>query len=142
VQGTLSEDGSCISQVARMSGTGGQLYSALSHNRPSEAQMLKAQMMFCEYCPFIQVPHIFANHAIMQAFTGAQRVHIIDYGILYGVQWPCLLHQLSQREGGPPHLRITGMSSLVSLKRRDNESVQQNCYFPAQNFLSVLLLVR
>ncbi|KAG0614073.1 hypothetical protein M758_6G149500 [Ceratodon purpureus] len=95
--------------VARMSGTGGQLYSALSNNRPSEAQMLKAQMLFCEHCPFIQVPHIFANYAIMQAFKGAQRVHIIDYGILYGVQWPCLLHQLSQREGGPPQLRITGI---------------------------------
>jgi len=96
-------------QVARMSGTGGQLYSALSNNRPSEAEMLKAQILYCECCPFTQVPHTYANYAIMKAFKGAQRVHIIDYGILYGVQWPCLLHQLSQREGGPPHLRITGM---------------------------------
>ncbi len=100
-------------QVARMSGTGGQLYSA-PNSRPSEAQMLKAQILFCEYCPFTQVPHGFANHAIMQAFKGAQRVHIIDYGILYGVQWPCLLHQLSQREGGPPHLRITGINAFTS----------------------------
>lgn len=95
--------------VARMSGTGGQLYSALNNNRPSEGKMLKAQILLCEYCPFTQVPHSFANHAIMEAFKGASRVHVIDYGILYGVQWPCLLHQLSQREGGPPHLRITGI---------------------------------
>uniref|UniRef100_A0A7I4FJP5 GRAS family protein n=1 Tax=Physcomitrium patens TaxID=3218 RepID=A0A7I4FJP5_PHYPA len=94
--------------VAKISGTGGQLYSALSNYRPSEAQMLKAQMLFCEHCPFIQVPHIYANHAIMVAFKGAPRVHIIDYGILYGIQWPCLIHQLSQRPEGPPHLRITG----------------------------------
>lgn len=95
--------------VAKMSGTGGQLYSALSNNRPSEAQMLKALMLFCEHCPFIQVPHIFANHSIVEAFKGASRVHIIDYGILYGVQWPCLLYQLSTRPEGPPHLRITGI---------------------------------
>lgn len=100
-------------QVARMSGTGGQLYSALNNNRPSEGKMLKAQILLCEYCPFTQVPHSFANHAIMEAFKGASRVHVIDYGILYGVQWPCLLHQLSQREGGPPRLRITGMLLLV-----------------------------
>lgn len=105
-----------VSQVARMSGTGGRLYSALSNNRPSEAQMLKAQaLFFCEYCPFIQVPHVFANHSIMEAFKGASRVHVIDYGILYGLQWPCLLWQLSQRPGGPPHLRITGMTYFISL---------------------------
>ena len=103
-----------IPQVARMSGTGGQLYSALTNKRPSEAQMLKAQLLFCEHLPFIQVPHVFANHAIMEAFKGAPRVHVIDYGILYGVQWPCLLWQLSQRPGGPPHLRITGVTDSSS----------------------------
>lgn len=104
---------SCVSQVAKMSGTGGQLYSALTNNRPSEAQMLRAQMLYCEHCPFIQVPHMYANHSMLEAFKDASRVHIVDYGILYGVQWPCLLYQLSQRPGGPPHLRITGMTSQL-----------------------------
>ncbi len=36
----------CGCQVAKMSGTGGQLYTALSNNRPSAAEMLKAYHLF------------------------------------------------------------------------------------------------
>jgi hypothetical protein len=36
-------------------------------------------------------------------------VHIIDFGICYGFQWPCLIKKLSSRPGGPPKLRITGI---------------------------------
>ena len=91
-----------------MSGTGGQLYSALSNNRPSAADMLKAYRLFVNTCPFIQVNQFIAVHSILRAFEGAPRVHVVDYGILYGAQWPCLIHHLSIRPGGPPHLRITG----------------------------------
>lgn len=96
-------------QVAKMSGTGGQLYTALSNNRASAAEMLKAYRLFVKCCPFIQLSHYFGNSAIIHAFGDAKRVHIIDYGILYGVQWPCLIYYLSQLPGGPPHLRITGI---------------------------------
>ncbi len=96
-------------QVAKMSGTGGQLYTALSNNRPSAAEMLKAYRLFVGCCPFIQLSHYFGNSAILHAFGDAKRVHIVDYGILYGVQWPCLIYHLSQLPGGPPHLRITGI---------------------------------
>jgi hypothetical protein len=95
--------------VAKMSGTGGQLYTALSNNRPSAAEMLKAYRLFVGCCPFIQLSHYFGNSAILHAFGDAKRVHIVDYGILYGVQWPCLIYHLSQLPGGPPHLRITGI---------------------------------
>ena len=37
------------------------------------------------------------------------RLHIDDFGILYGFQWPSLIQQLSARPGGPPKLRITGI---------------------------------
>jgi len=95
--------------VARMSGTGAQLYTALSRERPSEAQMLKGFRLFYGHVPFIHIAHIFANDTILQAFEGASRVHIVDYGILYGQQWPCLLSKLARRPGGPPHVRITGI---------------------------------
>ncbi|CAI0539844.1 unnamed protein product [Linum tenue] len=39
----------------------------------------------------------------------ATRLHIIDFGILYGFQWPCLIQRLSERPDGPPKLRITGI---------------------------------
>ncbi|CBI31658.3 unnamed protein product, partial [Vitis vinifera] len=39
----------------------------------------------------------------------AERLHIIDFGVLYGFSWPSLLQRLSTRPGGPPKLRITGI---------------------------------
>jgi hypothetical protein len=98
-----------------MSGTGAQLYTALSRERPSEAQMLKGFRLFYGHVPFIHIAHIFANDTILQAFEGALRVHIVDYGILYGQQWPCLLSKLARRPGGPPHVRITGTISYCNM---------------------------
>ncbi|PKA63768.1 Nodulation-signaling pathway 2 protein [Apostasia shenzhenica] len=63
-----------------------------------------------------------ANQAILDAVSGEQRVHIIDYDISDGVQWATLIQALISREDGapppPPHLRITAITdwrgSLVS----------------------------
>jgi len=74
-----------------------------------QKKMLEAFKLYCQYCPFIRASYYFANNTILEAFKDAPRVHVVDYGILYGTQWPCLIHQLSEREGGPPHLRITGI---------------------------------
>eukprot|EP00250_Pteridium_aquilinum_P006269 c16222_g1_i1 orf=129-2693(+) len=95
--------------VARISGTGDRLYSVFKNNSPSAAKMLKAHHLFVEVSPFVKVSHYFANRAIIKAAKGASRLHIIDYGILYGIQWPCLISALAQRKGGPPLLRITGI---------------------------------
>lgn len=95
--------------VARLSGTGDRLYSVFTNNSPSAANMLKAHRSFVEVCPFVKVSHFFANRAILEAAKGASRLHIIDYGILYGLQWPSLISALAERKGGPPILRITGI---------------------------------
>jgi len=95
--------------VARMTGTGGQLYTALNNNHPSAPEVLKALFSYFECCPLLRMSYLFSNLAMMQAFGDAKRVHIVDYGILYGMQWPSLIYYLSQRPGGPPHLRITGI---------------------------------
>lgn len=96
-----------ILQVAKMSGTGAQLYTAITSNTPSTATMLKAHRLFVDYSPYIKVSHFFSTKSILDAFEGAERVHLVDYGTSNGVQWPCLIQRLSQRREGPPHLRIT-----------------------------------
>ncbi|KAI3994343.1 hypothetical protein MKX01_012600 [Papaver californicum] len=65
---------------ARLAGSGSQSYSTLLHKRTSAADILKAY------------------HLLM-----------VDFGILYGFQWPCLIQRLSKRKGGPPKIRITGI---------------------------------
>eukprot|EP00249_Psilotum_nudum_P014772 c24994_g1_i1 orf=368-2836(+) len=95
---------------ARLSGTGGRLWTAMANHGVSAAQkILKAYHVFVAVCPFLKLSHFFANQAILNAAEGASRLHIVDFNILYGFQWPCLIQALSEREGGPPLLRITGI---------------------------------
>lgn len=101
----------CIadSLEARLDGTGTQIYTALASKRTSAADMLKAYQTYISTCPFQKLAIIFANHMILQAAEKAETLHVIDFGILYGFQWPALIHCLSRRSGGPPKLRITGI---------------------------------
>eukprot|EP01018_Ginkgo_biloba_P000053 Gb_21856 [translate_table: standard] len=96
---------------ARMSGTGGYLYTKLSSNRPSAAEILKAYHLYMVASPFIKVSHYFCNQTIIDVAENANCLHIVDFGILYGFQWPCLIQRLSARPNGPPKLRITGIDS-------------------------------
>ncbi|OMO67801.1 Transcription factor GRAS [Corchorus capsularis] len=94
---------------ARLAGTGTQIYTSLAAKRPSAADMLKAYQVYISACPFMKVAIIFANNNILKVAEKATTVHIIDFGIFYGFQWPALIHRLATRPGGPPKLRITGI---------------------------------
>lgn len=77
--------------------------------RISAAEFLKAYQIYIAACPFKRMSNIFANKSIAKLTSASPRVHIIDFGILYGFQWPCIIHGISLRPGGPPRLRITGI---------------------------------
>ncbi|CAM6096385.1 unnamed protein product [Calypogeia fissa] len=95
--------------IARLSGTGAQLHTALINSTPSAMEMLNAYRMYVRCNPLPKISHFFANGTISKAVQGSDRIHIVDYGILYGVQWPSLLKKLCTREGGVTHVRITGI---------------------------------
>uniref|UniRef100_A0A1J3JBU3 Scarecrow-like protein 14 n=1 Tax=Noccaea caerulescens TaxID=107243 RepID=A0A1J3JBU3_NOCCA len=109
---------------ARLAGTGTQIYTALSSKKTSAADMLKAYQTYISVCPFKKAAIIFANHSIMRLTANANMIHIIDFGIAYGFQWPALIHRLSFRHGGPPKLRITGIE-LPQRGFRPAEGVQE-----------------
>ncbi|KAK9279494.1 hypothetical protein L1049_013173 [Liquidambar formosana] len=94
---------------ARLAGTGTQIYTALASKRTTAADILKAYQVYIQACPFKKMSIMFANHMILKVADKAKVLHIIDFGISYGFQWPSLIHCLSVREGGPPKLRITGI---------------------------------
>ncbi|KAJ1277368.1 hypothetical protein BS78_05G289600 [Paspalum vaginatum] len=75
----------CFAQglEARLAGTGGQVYR--------------------------KVAFAFANKAIFDAAAGRSKLHIVDYGLHSGFQWPELLRLLAARDGGPPEVRITNI---------------------------------
>ncbi|CAK9139157.1 unnamed protein product [Ilex paraguariensis] len=94
---------------ARMAGTGTQLYAALASKRISAAEKLKAYQLYLSTCPFKKISIFFANKMILYTASGASTLHIVDFGISYGFQWPMLIQFLSSCPDGPRKLRITGI---------------------------------
>ncbi|OVA06544.1 Transcription factor GRAS [Macleaya cordata] len=64
---------------------------------------------FYEACPYLKFAHFTANQAILEAFDGHDSVHVIDFNLMHGLQWPALIQALALRPGGPPFLRLTGI---------------------------------
>ncbi|KAL3732216.1 hypothetical protein ACJRO7_028968 [Eucalyptus globulus] len=93
---------------ARLAGSRTQ-YTAIMSKPTSAASVLKAYRLFLAACPFPKISNFFSNKTIVNVAENATRLHIIDFGILYGFQWPCLIKRLSSRTGGPPKIRITGI---------------------------------
>ncbi|KAL6853647.1 hypothetical protein ACP4OV_019676 [Aristida adscensionis] len=94
---------------ARLAGNGSQIYKSFTMTRFACTDVLNAYQLYLAACPFKKISHFFANQTIMNAVEKAKKVHIVDFGIYYGFQWPCLIQRLSTRPGGPPRLRITGI---------------------------------
>ncbi|CAM0949438.1 unnamed protein product [Alopecurus aequalis] len=94
---------------ARLAGTGGVVHQSLMATRISAVDMLKAYQLYMAAICFKKVFFIYSNSTIYNAALGKKKIHIVDYGIQYGFQWPCFLRRISQRDGGPPEVRITGI---------------------------------
>lgn len=71
---------------ARSAGTGSQIYKGLISKRASSADILKAYRLFLAACPFRKTWNFVSDKTIMDATSDSMRIHIIDSGILYGIQ--------------------------------------------------------
>ncbi|KAJ1277356.1 hypothetical protein BS78_05G288500 [Paspalum vaginatum] len=103
---------------ARLAGTGTQVYRSLVSKRTSAVEYLKAYHVYLNSCCFKKASFTFSNRSILKAIEAAagrktktktkMKVHIVDYGIDYGMQWPNLLRRFSTMEV-PVEVRITGI---------------------------------
>ncbi|GAB2279597.1 hypothetical protein Dimus_014239 [Dionaea muscipula] len=65
-------------------------------------------------CPYSKFAHLTANQAILEATEKASKIHIVDFGIVQGVQWAPLLQALAARPSGKPDsIRISGIPAPV-----------------------------
>ncbi|URE07985.1 hypothetical protein MUK42_18347 [Musa troglodytarum] len=80
---------------------------------PHRHRLASAFQVFNGISPFVKFSHFTANQAIQEAFEREDRVHIIDFDIMQGLQWPGLFHILASRPGGPPRVRLTGLGSSM-----------------------------
>ncbi|PIA41006.1 hypothetical protein AQUCO_02300050v1 [Aquilegia coerulea] len=70
--------------------------------------------------PYYQFAHFTANQEIIEAFEAEEEqnnrcLHVIDFDISYGFQWPSLIQSLSEKAtmGNPIYLRITGFGKSL-----------------------------
>ncbi|PNX94143.1 SCARECROW-like protein 14-like [Trifolium pratense] len=91
---------------ARLS-AGTPMYKQLQSS--SSADMLKAYKVYITASPFQRMSNFLANRTILGLAQNKSSLHIIDFGVFYGFQWPCLIQRLSEMPQGPPRLRITGI---------------------------------
>ena len=112
---------------ARLAGTkvGTQIfYTPLFSKRISAAELLKAYRVHLSACPFKRIILFFGMKCILHAAEKATTLHVVDFGIHYGFQWPILIQFLSKRPEGPPKLRITGVD-LPQPGFRPTESIEE-----------------
>ncbi|CAO2198647.1 unnamed protein product [Urochloa humidicola] len=97
---------------ARLAGSGGHVYRSLVARPPaSVVEYFEAYHLYLTACCFETMAYKFSGMTICNAVAGRKkkRVHIVDYGVGYGFQWPSVLAYMATWEGGPPEVRITGV---------------------------------
>ncbi|CAL5424435.1 unnamed protein product [Camellia sinensis] len=96
---------------ARLAGTGSQIYATLASKRITAAEKLKAYQVYLSAAPFKMISTFFSNKMILDLAMNStkKKLHIIDFGILYGFQWPILIQYLAAQPSGAPELQITGI---------------------------------
>lgn len=99
---------------ARMTSSGGHtlrtLASAYDRNCSFDSTR-KTTLRFQEVSPWSTFGHVASNGAILEAFDGEPRLHILDLSNTFCTQWPTLLEALATRSDDTPHLRLTTVVS-------------------------------
>ncbi|PPD68658.1 hypothetical protein GOBAR_DD34466 [Gossypium barbadense] len=81
--------------------------SSASEKTCSFESTRKMVLKFQEVSPWTTFGHVACNGAIMEAFEGESKLHIIDISNTYCTQWPTLLEALATRSDDTPSLRLT-----------------------------------
>ncbi|RCV39777.1 hypothetical protein SETIT_8G250000v2 [Setaria italica] len=95
---------------ARLAGTGSQVYQSLVAQRTSVVDFLKAYKLYMVACCYMKVKFTFSTATICNAVAGRSKLHIVEYGVQHGFQYPGLLYTLAKRKGGPPEVRVTAIA--------------------------------
>ncbi|KAG2327263.1 hypothetical protein Bca4012_036265 [Brassica carinata] len=86
--------------------------SVSNDSSPTEAveNLILSYKSLNDACPYFKFAHLTANQAILEATEHSSKIHIVDFGIVQGIQWPALLQALATRSSGKPaRVRISGI---------------------------------
>jgi hypothetical protein len=121
VRAAASDDGDPAERVAfyfadalarRLACGGGAQPSTAPDTRFASDELTLCYKTLNDACPYSKFAHLTANQAILEATGAATKIHIVDFGIVQGIQWAALLQALATRpEGKPSRVRISGVPS-------------------------------
>ncbi|PSR88044.1 Scarecrow-like protein [Actinidia chinensis var. chinensis] len=112
----LSEHGDPMERVAFQFTEA--LFSRIKHqteNTPTISEATSEELSLSykvlnDACPYSKFAHLTANQAILETTQRAKKIHIVDFGIVQGIQWAALLQALATRPAGKPEfIRISGI---------------------------------
>ncbi|KAG6399627.1 hypothetical protein SASPL_141108 [Salvia splendens] len=87
-----------------------QKTSASAAAATSAEEFTLSYKAFNDACPYSKFAHLTANQAILEATEKATNIHIVDFGIVQGIQWAAFLQALATRPAGKPkRIRISGI---------------------------------
>jgi GRAS domain family len=94
---------------ARLTATGGEAWRRIAAKRIPTLDVLRIAQLLMIVCPFQKISMYYANQTILNVAKKVSMLHIIDFGIGFGFQWPSLIQALSNQRRGVTKLRITGI---------------------------------
>ncbi|KAH6768160.1 GRAS family transcription factor [Perilla frutescens var. frutescens] len=94
--------------------------SSIGSSTDDDALIQSSYLSLNQVTPFIRFSQLTANQAILEAIDGQQAIHILDFDIMHGVQWPPLMQAVAERFP-PPTLRITGTGTDLEILRRTGD---------------------
>ncbi|CAI0395873.1 unnamed protein product [Linum tenue] len=100
--------------AAKIASSGKYLYKALKCKEPPSSDRLAAMQILFEICPCFKFGFMAANGAMIEAFKGEKRVHIVDFDINQGNQYITLIQTLANQGGKLPYLRLTEFHTVAS----------------------------
>lgn len=88
----------------------------------AEKALQSCYLSLNQITPFVRFSHLTANQAILEAIDeGQQAIHILDFDIMHGLQWPPLMQALAERSYPPPMLRITATGHDLDILHRTGD---------------------
>ncbi|KAG2720825.1 hypothetical protein I3760_02G052200 [Carya illinoinensis] len=90
--------------------------AAVAEKRHSFDSARKLILKFQEVSPWMTFGHVASNGAILEAFEGETKLHIIDISNTLCTQWPILLEALATRNDETPHLKLTVVDTASTVR--------------------------